>query len=119
MLSSFSRKSRLIVAASSLTGEGGGGVCFEGPLVEGVEGAAFEPPGAGRFGRLGDGDHLGMCRGIAKLLALVPCFGNDAIALKHERADRHLPFFGRLLSQSEGSTHPDLMHHSVAGSVNQ
>jgi hypothetical protein len=75
-----------------------------------IERAAVETPRLTRFGRLGNGDHFGVCRRIVELLALVmrPCdqppFAYD------DRADRHLVFAQGLLGLFQGDLHEMVVH---------
>ena len=57
-----------------------------------VERAAIEPPRSQRMGRLGDGDHLGVGRGIVELLSLIVGAGDHLAMVDNRRADGHFIF---------------------------
>ena len=57
------------------------------------------PEPAERRGRLGDGDHFGVSRGIAQLLPLIARGGDDRAVAHDDGANRRLARRGRLLGE--------------------
>ena len=57
------------------------------------------------LGRLGDGDHFGVGRGVVKLLPLVVGAGNHPAAMDNHRADGHFVFTQRLFGLGQGQLH--------------
>ena len=80
-----------------------------------VERAAGEPPAADRFGRLRDGDHLGMGRRVTKLFPLVVRGGYELAILHDHRPDRHVARGLRLTGLLDGELHVVLVFAGIGG----